>query len=285
MHVDVTTHLGAVGAAIPTGLPGLDELIGGGLRPGTLLAVSGAAGSGRTSVALALAYLAARRRAAVVLAGGAVDPTEVVARLAARALHREYPNATTSYGEIWTGQAWTDDATRRAVAEAIDTVIKKVGSQLHLLRGTGLSTTQELADSVAQQWARSERVVLVVDDVEGFFASGDGTLPRSGVVNASVEARLTQVGYELRRIAEQGACVIATVQAEHLPWLSPAATLNLELFAGEATPRGGNERLYKLGARHLRLKVTKNRVGSTGDVLLSFVPGAGTLEETGPRRV
>ena len=285
MQVDVTTHLGAVGPAIPTGLPGLDQLLGGGLRSGTLVAVSGAPGSGRSSVGLALAYLAARRRAGVVLAGAALDPTEVVARLAARALHREYPDARTSYGEIWTGQAWADDATRRAVADAIDTVIKKVGSQLHLLRGNGLQTTQALADCVAQQWARSERVVLVVDDVEGFLAMGDdGAAVRPGVVNASFEARLTQVGYELRRIAEQGACVIATVQAEHLPWLSPAATLSLELAPGEPAPKSANERLHKLGARSLRLKVTKNRLGSTGEVVLSFIPGAATVEEAAPRR-
>jgi replicative DNA helicase len=37
--------------------------------------------------------------------------------------------------------------------------------------------------------------------------------------------------------------------------------------------------LRKLGAKNLQLKVTKNRVGSTGEVPLSFVPGAGTVEE------
>ena len=116
MQVDVTTHLGAVGPATSTGLPRLDQLLGGGLRSGMLLALSGRAGSGRSAVALALAYLAARARAGVVLAGAAVDPTEVVARLAARALHREYPDARTSYGEIWTGQAWADDASRRPIA-------------------------------------------------------------------------------------------------------------------------------------------------------------------------
>ena len=58
MQVDVTTHLGAVGPATSTGFPGLDQLLGGGLRSGMVMALSGAAGSGRTSVALALAYLA-----------------------------------------------------------------------------------------------------------------------------------------------------------------------------------------------------------------------------------
>jgi predicted ATP-dependent serine protease len=284
MQVDVTTHLGALGPATSTGWPALDQLLGGGLRSGTLLALSGAAGSGRTSVALALAYLAARRRAGVIVAGAAIDPTEVVARLAARALHREYPDARTSYGEIWTGQAWADDASRRHIADAIDTVMKKVGSQLHLLRGTGLETTQALAECVAQQWARSDRVVLVVDDIEGFLATGDSSAARAGL-NAGLSARITQVGYELRRLAEQGACVIATVLEQHLPWLSPAATLNLELSSHELPPANLTDRLQKLGARTLMLKVTKNRVGSTGEVPLSFIPGAATLEVApAPRR-
>lgn len=282
MQVDVTTHLGAVGPATSTGMPRLDQLLGGGLRSGTLLALSGAAGSGRTSVALAIAYLAARARAGVVVAGAAVDPTEIVARLAARALHREYPDARTSYGEIWSGQAWKDDASRRPIADAIDTVMKKVGSQLHLFRGTGLETTQALADCVAQQWARSERVVLVVDDVEGFLAMGDGGAARAALVNASFEARLTQVGYELRRIAEQGACVIATVLSEHLSPLSPAATAILHLQPSDAPPAERTERLDSLGARTLTLTVTKNRLGRTGEVPLHFVPGAGTVEERRP---
>lgn len=282
MQVDVTTHLGAVGPATSTGFPGLDRLLGGGLRSGTLIALAGEAGSGRTSVALALGYLAARARAGVVVAGAAVDPTEIVARLAARALHREYPEASTSYGEIWTGQAWADDASRRPIADAIDRVMKKVGQQLHLFRGTGLETTQALAECVQQQWARSERVVLVVDDVEGFLAMGDGGTMRATLVNGSFEARVTQVGYELRRIAEQGACVIATVLSEHLSLLSPAATLAIELEAGEAPAHEMSERLRKLGARKLWLNVTKNRVGSTGQVQLSFVPGAATVEEDRP---
>lgn len=282
MQVDVTTHLGAVGPTTSTGLPRLDQLLGGGLRSGLLITLSGDAGSGRTAVALALAYLAARNRAGVVVAGAAVDPTEVVARLAARALHREYPEARTSYGEIWTGQAYADDATRRPIADAVDTVMKKVGTQLHLFRGTGLETTQALAECVTQQWARSERVVLVVDDVEGFLAMGDGGTARAALVNGSFEARLTQVGYELRRIAEQGACVITTVLRQHLPLVSPASTLSIELETREAPPRDLTERLTKLGARQLLLRVTKNRIGSTGEVPVWFVPGAATVEEARP---
>jgi hypothetical protein len=90
------------------------------------------------------------------------------------------------------------------------------------------------------------------------------------------------VGYELRHIAEQGACVIATVLSNHLPLLSPAATLAVELEARAAPAAEADPRLRKLGARTLLLKVTKNRVGSTGEVPVSFIPGAGTVEETRP---
>lgn len=280
MQVDITTHLGAVGPATSTGFPGLDQLLGGGLRGGTLVLVSGAMGSGRTAAALSLGYLAARARAGVVIAGAAVDPTEIVARLAARALHREDPDARTSYGEIWTGQAWGDDASRRPVADAIDTVMKKVGAQLHLLRGMGLCSTQILVESATQQFARSERVVLVVDDVEGFVPAGDGSSARGALVNGSFESRLTQVGYELRRIAEQGACVVATVLSRNLPLLSPAATVAIELFSDRDPASDQDPRLRQLGARKLRLCVSKNRLGNTGEVALSFLPGAATLEET-----
>jgi replicative DNA helicase len=37
-----------------------------------------------------------------------------------------------------------------------------------------------------------------------------------------------------------------------------------------------------LGARPVELVVIKNRVGPTGIVPLSFVPGAATFEERGP---
>jgi hypothetical protein len=157
--------------------------------------------------------------------------------------------------------------------------MKKVGAQLHLYRGGGLDTTQALSDCVAQQWARNERVVLVVDDVEGFHAAGDGSASRSAFASGSFEARLTQVGFELRRIAEQGACVIVTALEQHLSSISPAATQALELEAVPSAEPELTERLRKLGARRLVLRVTKNRVGSTGEVPLAFIPGAGTVEE------
>jgi KaiC/GvpD/RAD55 family RecA-like ATPase len=187
MQVDVTTRLGAQSPATATGFASLDRMLSGGLRSGSVLAIVGAPGVGRTAFALLMAYMAARAKAGVVFASAALDATEVVARLAARALHREYPDARTPYGRIWSGQAWQDATTQRALADSVETVMKKVGAQLHLYRAAGLESTNSLTECAAQQWARHERAVLVVDDIEAFSAAGDGNVAHAAAANASLE--------------------------------------------------------------------------------------------------
>ncbi|MEI9950850.1 MAG: DnaB-like helicase C-terminal domain-containing protein [Pseudomonadota bacterium] len=174
MQVDVTTRLGSHAPATGTGFPTLDRMLHGGLRSGTVLAISGAPGVGRSAFALLIAYMAARAKAGVVFASASLDATEVMARLAARALYREYPEVHTPYGVIWSGLAWQDAGTHRAVADSVETVVKKVGAQLHLYRARGLESTQSLAECAAQQWSRHERALLVVDDIEAFSAIGGG---------------------------------------------------------------------------------------------------------------
>ena len=275
MQVDVTTRLGAHAPATATGFPTLDRMLNGGLRSGTVLAIAGAPGVGRTAFALLLGYMAARAKAGVVYASASLDATEVMARLAARALHREYPEARTPYGMIWSGQAWQDAATHRAVADALETVVKKVGAQLHLYRASGLESTHSLAECAAQQWSRHERAVLVVDDIEAFSATGDGSVSHAEAANGSMEGRVTHVAYDLRRIADQGCSVVFTTLSRHAEFVAPAATL-----AGELREIPGAA--HEDGERALEFKVYKNRVGETGSVPLRFVPGAGLFEE--PKR-
>jgi KaiC/GvpD/RAD55 family RecA-like ATPase len=282
MQVDVTTRLGALAPVTPTGFATLDRLLNGGLRSGTVVALSGSPGVGRTAFALLVAYIAARSKAGVVFAGARLDPTEIMARLAARALHREYANADTTYGDIWSGKALNDDVTRRPVADAVETVIKKVGAQLHLYRASSLESTQSLFDCAAQQWARHDRVVLVVDDVEAFCATGDGSASKAATVNSSVEARVMQVAHELKQIADQGCAVLFTSLARHADLVAPAATLAAELRPPENVGSGLSERV--LGLRSLELRVTKNRLGPTGSIGLGFIPGAFGFEERAAER-
>jgi predicted ATP-dependent serine protease len=275
MQVDVTTRLGAHAPATATGFPSLDRMLNGGLRSGTVLAIAGAPGVGRTALSLLIGYMAARAKAGVVFASASLDATEVMARLAARALEREHPDAHTPYGMIWSGQAWQDAATHRKVADALDTVVKKVGAQLQLYRATALESTHFLAECAAQQWSRHERAVLVVDDIEAFSAAGDGSISHAAAANGSMEGRVMHVAYDLRRIADQGCSVVFTTLARHAEFVAPAATLAGELRGISGAPSTSGERI-------LEFRVYKNRVGETGPVPLRFVPGAGLFEELKP---
>lgn len=272
MQVDVTTRMGALTPATPTALPSLDRLLAGGLRRGTLMAVTGPSGIGRTAFVLLLAYIAARSRAAVLFSSVSLDETEIMARLAARALHREHPDSCTSYGAIWSGEAWQDDNMRRPVGRAVETVVQKVGPMLHVHRGRPFEPLSTLVGLAAQLWERHERVVVVVDDVEAFSASA----------KSAHEDRVTQVAFELRQAAENGCAVVLTALSRHADLVAPAATLAAEMRAVSQAPVPMDDRLLALGARPIELVITKNRVGPTGIVPLSFVPGAATFEERAP---
>jgi hypothetical protein len=247
VQVDLTTRLGAPSEATPTGFRGLDALLHGGLRAGTVLALSGAPGSGRTSLALMVAYMAARTQAGVELVGRGLEDTEVVARLASRALRRTYPESEVTYADIWSGNAYANDTVRRAVGEAVDTVMQKVGAHLHITRLGPGESLETFAPRSTQLWARYERVVLVVDDLEGMVA---------GVGIAPLDARLLSAAYELRSLAEQGCAVVFTVLSRHAELIAPAATAIVEL---RGTPAATSD---------LELVVTKNRLGPTGRVPL-----------------
>jgi KaiC/GvpD/RAD55 family RecA-like ATPase len=261
IQVDVTTRLGAISKPTATGFKGLDALLAGGLRHGSVLALTGAPGAGRTSLSLLIAYMAARASVGVVFASRGVDETELVARLAARALRRSYPASEVTYGDILAGHVYDDDTVRRAVNDAVDTVVHKVGMHLHFARiGTGDSLAL-LAERSAQLWARYERVLLVVDDIEGLAVS-DG--------NGDLAGRVMNLAYELRRLADQGCAVVLTALDRHAELVGPAATLLAELQPlasedGRSVP--------------LDVIVRKNRVGSTGRFRLRAVYGASEFTE------
>jgi len=247
VQVDLTTRLGAPSLVTPTGFRGLDALLHGGLRSGSVLAIAGAPGSGRTSLALMIAYMAARTQAGVELVGRGLDDTEVVARLAARALRRTYPESEVTYADIWSGTAFGNDTVRRAVGEAVDTVLQKVGAHLHITRLGPGDSLETFAPRSTQLWARYDRVMMVVDDLEGLTA---------GVGIAPLDARLLTAAYELRSLAEQGCAVVFTVLSRNAEIVAPAVTAMVELRPLTAGP----------GPVDLELVVTKNRLGPTGRV-------------------
>lgn len=282
MQVDVTTRMGALSPATPTGFPTLDRALNGGLRSGSLLSLTGGSGTGKTALALLLAYMAARGRAGVVFTSVALDPTEIMARLAARALLREHPELGVHYGAIWSGQAFQDELTRAPVTAAIDTVVKKVGAHLHLHAARPFESTTQLTACAAHLWGRHERVVLIVDGLEAFRASGGSDAAEATLVNQGFESRVSQVAWELRQLAEQGCAVVITGQPRVADLIAPAATLAAELRLLDTPPQAASDRAVWLGARPVELLLTKNRLGTTGLVPLRFMPGAAVFEERTP---
>jgi KaiC/GvpD/RAD55 family RecA-like ATPase len=260
IQVDVATRLGAATKPTATGFAGIDALLGGGLRPGTVLALTGGPGSGRTSLSLMIAYMAARASAGVVFATRGVEETELVARLAARALRRVYPVSEVTYGDILSGSAYANDAVRRAVSDAVDTVVQKVGAHLHFARFGADDTLALLVERSTQMWARYERVVLLVDDIEGIAIREAGDLA----------ARIAATAYALRQLADLGCAVVVTALTAHAELVSPAATMLVEVLPGPSD--GGN-------AVPLTLNVRKNRVGGIGRIELKALFAASEFSE------
>lgn len=244
VHVDVTTRLGAVRPLTPTGIRSLDTALAGGVRSGSVLGFTGEPGSGRTTMALSLAYMAARTGAGVVFVARSLDDTELMARLAARALRRNYPSSEVTYGEIWSGHAFQSDAVRRAVGEAADTVVAKVGAHLHFLRMPQGESLVELPARLVQLWARYERVLVVIDDLENFALSG-----------GDLDARVAQAALEAGAVAEKGAAVVVTALARHAEPIAPATSA---LIAVEP------ERRDDSSSCRAHLRIVKNRIGATG---------------------
>jgi len=260
IQVDVATRLGAATKPTATGFAGIDALLGGGLRPGTVLALTGGPGSGRTSLSLMIAYMAARASAGVVFAGRGVEETELVARLAARALRRVYPASEVTYGDILSGSAYANDAVRRAVSDAVETVVQKVGAHLYFARFGADDTLALLVERSTQLWARYERVVLLVDDIEGIAIRESGDLA----------ARIAATAYALRQLADLGCAVVLTALTGHAELVSPAATMLVEVLPG---PGDGGK------AVPLTLNVRKNRVGGIGRVELRALFAASEFSE------
>ena len=278
MQVDVTTRMGAMGPPTTTGIEPLDRLLAGGLRSDTLLSISGVPGCGKTAFALLLAYMAARSRAGVIFASTTLDETEIVARLAARAMYREYPESETPYGAIWSGEAWQDDFTRQAVGTSVNVAMRKVGDLLHLLRTRAAESTAEIAASAAQLWSRYERVIVVVDGIEAYFAAAGGDAIRAAGINADYSNRISQVAHEFRQMAAGGCAVVVTCQSQSQHLVLPAATAGCELV--EAARSGSEESLrdVALGVRQVMLTVVKNHVGPRASIPLRFIAGSSVFE-------
>jgi replicative DNA helicase len=166
---------------VPLGMSPLDRMLGGGLRPGELMLIGGAQGTGKTTLALQMARnVAASGQAYVLYVNFEHDDADMLNRLIAmESVLPHLPNTKPSTGAVkiqdvrgevirsWAraGDEPADLATNPRLKPAIDR-IARYGGNLFLLRGSATaSTVENLRELIDLHRRRSgeRRLVLIVD--------------------------------------------------------------------------------------------------------------------------
>ena len=168
---------------VPLGMTPLDRMLGGGLRPGELMLIGGAQGTGKTTLALQMARnVAASGQAYVLYVNFEHDDADMLNRLIAmESVLPHLPNTKQSTGAVkitdvraevirsWAmannAQEPVDLATSPKLRTAIER-IARYGNNLYLLRGSQTaSTIENMRELIDMHRRRSgeRRMVVIID--------------------------------------------------------------------------------------------------------------------------
>jgi replicative DNA helicase len=167
---------------VPLGMAPLDKMLGGGLRPGELMLIGGAQGTGKTTMALQMARnIAASGQAYVLYVNFEHDDADMLNRLIAmESALPHLPNTKPSTGAVkiidvraevmrsWTraGDGEAADLTASPKLRPAIERIARYGNNLYLLRGSATASTvdnlRELID-MHRRKSGERRLVLIID--------------------------------------------------------------------------------------------------------------------------
>jgi replicative DNA helicase len=198
---------------IPLGMAPLDRMLGGGLRPGELMLIGGAQGTGKTTMALQMARnVAASGQAFVLYVNFEHDDADMLNRLIAmESALPNLPNTKPATGAVkindvraevihsWAraGDQPADLTTSPRLKPALDR-ISRYGANLYLLRGSQTaSTIDNLRELIRQHRAQSgeRRMLLIIDymqKVPQFPESPTESEKITHVVNGLKDIALTE---------------------------------------------------------------------------------------------
>lgn len=253
-QVDAVADGAAPRGTVPTGFPSIDRLLGGGLRRGDLIALGGDVGSGKSSLALAIALRTAESKRGVAFFSGEMSRERVMERALAI-------EGRTRIDDLRAGTL--DETTRAAVGAAVIRM-RDVLPRIERVPEDGVAAIEGAID---ERW---QIELVVVDSLQGL---APGARARDEELAAATQA--------LKRLAIQ--LDVAVLLTCHLPLLAVRqdrrpqlddfgalgavkqhSDVALGLFREEMyEPSRGNE-----GATELA--VLKNRSGGTGYVDLYF---------------
>lgn len=288
---------------VATGLKGMDELLGGGLRDRRLYVLAGLAGGGKSALALRIAHFAAAAGVPVIYVSYEMEEIEARARLVAAAMRAPFgqllaPDALLQVEREQVGIAWRKYAEAGPGARIFLTVS---GADDGAVSGPRTATMEWLKSETARvtrDFGRSP--LVVVDDLQAaaafseefegdpssfFFAVGLTALSlrviartagspvlalssvrRSAAPRPGGEYRFPELGdlEESGRI-ESNADGVLALWPEKSDW---------EAHEGRGEPRDSTAR------RTMFVRALKGRQTGTGAVGLLWYPVLGTFEET-----
>lgn len=258
-RIDATLPGASAPDTVPSGFPSLDRVLAGGFRRQDLVVLGGDVGSGKSSLALAMAIRAARAGVPTLFLSGEMSPERVLER--ALALEGRAAIDDLRQGRL--------DAATRAAVGAAAVRLRDVPLLLRPLLGTSFD---EISSSLDQVPGRS---LLVVDSLQLTPA------PRPA---ARVDERVALVVRALKALAlERNLAVLATAQLprHRRDRADPRPTLD-DLGALDAVKQNADlvlgiyrEEMYRPGhgvEGATELIIAKNRNGPTGFVDLYFYP-------------
>jgi hypothetical protein len=218
--------------ATSTGLTQLDRVLNGGLRGGDLIALSGAAKAGKSTLAGQIAFefarppagAAARPRGVVIYVSVEMPEHEVVSRWITReafflTLDRRTP--WISYAAVLYGSAWRREVTQdpqrnhaiqRTLIDAMQQVAAVVGppGSPHLFvqrapSGTTPWDLRRLVRAAREAHTEGAPALLVVDPLQRLFAGPMGQLQGRALdqINANEIERVARVAEQLKTIADE----------------------------------------------------------------------------------
>lgn len=310
-------------ASVSSGILGLDQTLGGGLRAGEMLGVAAPTGHGKTALLLQVLRNAALRGAQTIYLSAEIPEEEVAARLAAlERYHQPTSVDAIAWRDILEGKAGDEETLK-----ALDAV-ECLRDRFCLRELPDGATVDFVRDEAANRraFAPGAPLVVCIDPLQRLFV-GESGVRRGRVaeaINANETERVGAVALALKRIASDlRACVIFAADgtmdaamndgkgastgfrgsyiisnaATTLFWLyvdENGASLEAKLNAnGRRWARdvaridmsvAAHRKVNGLGPAAAALDCRKNRAGPKQNIPLLFVPG-GNLFLDGDTRI
>ncbi|MDH4131659.1 MAG: DnaB helicase C-terminal domain-containing protein [Gemmatimonadota bacterium] len=256
-RIDARSSTGAPGDGIRTGFPSIDQMLGGGPRRQDLVVLSGDVGSGKSSLALAIAVRAAGLGAQVTYLSGEMSEE----RLMERALAQE---SRVSVEDLRGGRL--DDFTRAAVGAAA-LRLRDIPLQVRNLPGEQFEEVSRALETVPRQ------ELLIIDDLQ---------MTASPVIADSADERVAATTRALKALAvERDVAILVLAQLprfrtgrrEPRPTLDDLGGQGVVKQVADVVLSVYREEMYRPGGGMegaVELIIAKNRNGSTGHADLFF---------------